>query len=1077
MRQSFRFPSSLSSLVLVIACLGVSAPGEAAKNRPESAATTSDAEPPLMTTFRSDYGYRLELEGTEWRRWDNVGEHVSHPDVGAERWQGAFVAVNACFEDWQPGPEAVNFALLRSMGHGYPTPGARAEETISIDGETARVWEHVRPREGQVPFRFRYHVIERGDCALMLTVWTTLDDTALDTMADELVARLHFTTPHNRATDQARAWFYNAAGLYFHGVENYLAAVEGFRLAATLDPADAVYINNAASTYNQLNQYGAGLQLMKRPAIAAQEDAMVKGWLGWFEHHLGNYQEAAQHYRQGFELGELSEDDFYAYTHSLIQQGRLDRANTVALKYSPKEPGITAVQALAELAVAREAYQEALQTLDDAENRGIRAASLDLTRMEVLGAMREYERVIAFSDELIEQGRGSALVYNYRGDAQYQLERYNDAKASFEQALVLNPGDANITEYLRYTNAQLGKGDSASINQPIAAVAWPELKAPRKVAGIEEYDSHYPLTVTAYHYDPAKPLKTTHVRHINVHDQAGVQRHSTLYARFNPLSEKLYINRLDVFDSEGRKVSELDRSRLYIGDATDYDQATFGKVVRAPVAGLAPDHRIEFVYTLEQRSVSDEFPFERLYLSGERPIGLAALYIEGNLKDLLYNQTNAPKPKKRKNSLLWTVENPTPSLWEPMQVEDEEYMASVVLVSENQWRRAGEDYRKRVDDMILAESPELTSLVEQLTGELDPDDTEARIAALARYVQKTLTYKALEFGVRGYTPNPPSKILQDRFGDCKDHSVLLWRLLREAGIPAELALANLSGPVDPDMPSIDQFDHMVVYLPEWRGGTFIDATNKDIDLLAVSPDGLGGSWTLTLGDKPDLVAVPALNRSQVRIQRNLEVQPNGDLEVTEKVRMGAYFASTLRSHLKSIEPRERLNWVQRFMGDSGEPVAVESLSVDHLFAADKDLILNLRYRVSPMGFWHEQNLVLDPAYWEHYYLSSHWVSDRQTDFEVNYPLVFETEVSYRAPHQEAIRLSKQSRREGQSEFGAFESDWKADEQSATRQFRFEINAGRFDAKRYADYQRFTAQALDALRHPVNLKASSALTER
>ncbi|WP_347330326.1 tetratricopeptide repeat protein [Marinimicrobium locisalis] len=1063
----------LPALVLLVTCLAVPPLSEAAKNRPEKAAPTTEAEPQGMGTYRSKHGYRLELEGTEWQHWDDVDEHVSHADVGAERRQGAFVTVNACFAQWQPGPEAVNFALLRSMGHQYPTPGTRAEGKLTIEGETARVWEFLRPREDQPPFRFRYHVIERGSCALLLTVWTTLDDDALDTMSTELVERLHFEplkdTASNGAAEAAQAWFYNAAGLYFHSAENYLSAAEGFRLAATLDPGDTAYINNAASTYNRLNQYGAGLQLLKRPAIAEQEDSVVKGWLGWFEYHLGNYGEAAEHYRQGFELGELSEDDLYAYTQSLIQQGRLDRATTVVRRYAPKEPGVTAVQALTELAVAREAYEEALEILDKADARGVRSTALDTTRMDVLGAMREYERVVAYSDELIAQGRGSALVYNYRGDAQYQLERYNEAKASFEQALVLQPGDTNTAEYLRYTNAQLGKGDSASINRPIKPVAWPELKAPINVAGIEKYDSHYPLTVTAYRYDPDKPLKTTHVRHIAVHDQAGVQRHSTLYARFNPLSEKLYINRLDVFDTEDRKVSELDRSSLYIGDASDYDQATFGKVVRAPVAGLAPNYRIEFVYTLEERSVAEEFPFERLYLSGERPIGLAALYIEGDLKDLLYNQTNAPKPQKRNNSLLWAVENPTPSLWEPMQVDDEEYMASVVLVSENQWRSAGEDYRQRVDDLILAESPELAPLVEQLTGDLNPKDSRARIAALARYVQETLTYKALEFGVRGYTPNPPTKILQDRFGDCKDHSVLLWRLLREAGIPAELALANLSGPVDPDMPSIDQFDHMVVYLPEWRGGSFIDATNKDIDLLAVSPDGLGGSWTLTLGKKPDLVAVPALNRSQVRIQRDLEVQPNGDLDVTERVHMGAYFASTLRSHLKNIEPRERLNWVQRFLGDGGEPVAVESLSVDHLFATDKDLVLNLRYRVSPMGFWNEQNLVLDPAYWEHYYLSNHWVHNRQTDFEVSYPLVFETEVSYRAPHQEAIRLHKQDRRERRSEFGRFESHWDADEQRATRQFRFEVGAGRFEAAQYADYQRFTAQALDALRHPVNLK--------
>src|SRR5690606_36397542 len=135
-------------------------------------------------------------------------------------------------------------------------------------------------------------------------------------------------------------------------------------------------------------------------------------------------------------------------------------------------------------------------------------------------------------------------------DAEYKLEYYLQARGSFEQVLLLSPGDATVAEYLRFTQARLGMGDSSSISTEIAPVEWPELALPEKVAGVEEYDSYYQMQVAAYRFDPAKPLKATQARIIKVRDRAGVRRFNTLMAKFNPLNEKLYVNRLLVRDAQ-----------------------------------------------------------------------------------------------------------------------------------------------------------------------------------------------------------------------------------------------------------------------------------------------------------------------------------------------------------------------------------------------------------------------------------------------------------------------------------------------------------------------------------------------
>ena len=52
------------------------------------------------------------------------------------------------------------------------------------------------------------------------------------------------------------------------------------------------------------------------------------------------------------------------------------------------------------------------------------------------------------------------------------------------------------------------------------------------------------------------------------------------------------------------------------------------------------------------------------------------------------------------------------------------------------------------------------------------------------------TYKAIEFGSRGRVPNFTMEIVGNRYGDCKDHSLLFYQLLRAIDEPAELVLVS-----------------------------------------------------------------------------------------------------------------------------------------------------------------------------------------------------------------------------------------------------------------------------------------------
>jgi transglutaminase-like putative cysteine protease len=103
---------------------------------------------------------------------------------------------------------------------------------------------------------------------------------------------------------------------------------------------------------------------------------------------------------------------------------------------------------------------------------------------------------------------------------------------------------------------------------------------------------------------------------------------------------------------------------------------------------------------------------------------------------------------------------------------------------------------------IAEKAAELTRLVNNQDG---------RALALISFVQDEIRYLGIELGPKSHKPSPPLEVLERRFGDCKDKSLLLCALLRQRGIRAEPALtSSYRGPVMPDwLPSPDLFDHVI----------------------------------------------------------------------------------------------------------------------------------------------------------------------------------------------------------------------------------------------------------------------------
>jgi hypothetical protein len=115
-------------------------------------------------------------------------------------------------------------------------------------------------------------------------------------------------------------------------------------------------------------------------------------------------------------------------------------------------------------------------------------------------------------------------------------------------------------------------------------------------------------------------------------------------------------------------------------------------------------------------------------------------------------------------------------------------------------------------------------MAEQVTqGARTPQEQARR---LHEWVARNIRYFAVELDVGGYVPRQAEEVLATRYGDCKDHAVVLQALLAAKGIGSVPALLNTKPLYElPRVPVMD-FNHVILFVPEF--GVYLDANSPSV---------------------------------------------------------------------------------------------------------------------------------------------------------------------------------------------------------------------------------------------------------
>jgi hypothetical protein len=131
------------------------------------------------------------------------------------------------------------------------------------------------------------------------------------------------------------------------------------------------------------------------------------------------------------------------------------------------------------------------------------------------------------------------------------------------------------------------------------------------------------------------------------------------------------------------------------------------------------------------------------------------------------------------------------------------------------------------------------------------------------FVADSVSYVALRIGTGDFIPHNCGQIIERRFGDCKDQSVLLSFLYRSAGIEAYPALVSTHDYPDIEMlyPWPSFFDHTMVVVKAGGDEYVLDPSDPYSDINHIPPrlrgmsylvvDGISGLKTVSRGPDPE----------------------------------------------------------------------------------------------------------------------------------------------------------------------------------------------------------------------------------
>jgi transglutaminase-like putative cysteine protease len=242
---------------------------------------------------------------------------------------------------------------------------------------------------------------------------------------------------------------------------------------------------------------------------------------------------------------------------------------------------------------------------------------------------------------------------------------------------------------------------------------------------------------------------------------------------------------------------------------------------------------------------------------------------------------------------------------ETRQVAARDVSPYVMASSAASYEDIGRTYAENAGPKSKA-TPAVRKLADEVTKGIK--DRRAQAAALYAWVSQNIRYVAIHLEQGGYIPHSADEILAARYGDCKDHVVLLEALLDAKKIASSPVLIHAGDAYFiPKTAQPAAFNHAITWLPEFD--LFADSTPGSMPFGSLTPTEVGKQVLVVDAGKgkPAMrtLGVPTPANDWVIARSEFTVAEDGTLDGKTGVESGGIYQAADRAMFTNT-PADRL---------------------------------------------------------------------------------------------------------------------------------------------------------------------------
>ncbi|HPV42923.1 MAG TPA: DUF3857 domain-containing protein [Spirochaetota bacterium] len=558
-------------------------------------------------------------------------------------------------------------------------------------------------------------------------------------------------------------------------------------------------------------------------------------------------------------------------------------------------------------------------------------SALKLRLAGIVEKMRGPVQSLPYLTAAMEAAPGNRDILRALGTAYHKIGKEDLAVYYLDQASRSDPDNHELRQYLRIIKGEVSELERHALKDEISLLAASAMKY-RDEPAVNILDE----TVIAVNTDGSFERRVRKI--VMVNDRSEIRNYSTRYIVLDPERESAEnVTCAIVRDLARREVTERYRKPLSRPESRLYYNL---EALVIPVPSLTPGDIIDLSYVIRNREGADYRHYfgEKITAGdGHRTMRFRAVLVHPavkpvycHLKGMEQNSLSVGS-RDRKRAQTVTMENIPPLKKEQAMPDASELLPAVYFTSHRSWDEFFSWYRSFLKNRVRIDA-DMKALVKKIFS--DTREPLDRVRAIYGFVSGSIRYVGFEFGVGGIQPRGTDVTFHTRMGDCKDVSLLLVALLREAGIDARLALIRTRdrGRAYLAAPFAGEFNHAICYVNIGKG-FFLDATAPDTGIRelpaddravdAFVMDDKGWKFITTGGD--------FYYRNLVEIHNDVTITNAGDAEIRRSLLKQGETAPEARARLMDRERYvQYLNefWNSYFPGSSVRDLAVSSMAVD-----------------------------------------------------------------------------------------------------------------------------------------------------